>query len=207
MPERNELSLGEADLYVNDQAQKLEAGVKESLREWFRPAQPPTAPELKEEKPIASQKRQFPEATLVYQDPFSQGEQRIPVSVSAGAQDGGEKSQRVVLSLRLGAIRKRKQAILHIKIKSKNWVVPLDVLARMTYGLNCLASGEGEEVPDKFKKAGFSVRWYRQDPATGETFRVPEIGRLTTGFGQTPETFAQALANLSNHHMRLELGS
>lgn len=194
MPEQNEVPWQEADLYVSRQAQKLKERLKKSLREWFRPAQLPTVPELKEENPVAPQKWHFPEATLVYQDPFVQGEQRIPVSVSAGVkEDGGEKSQRVVLSLRLGAIRKG--------------VVPLEVLVRMTYSLDCLASGEGEEVPEKFKRTGFSVRWNRQDPKTGKTLRVPEIDRVTVGFGQTPETFARALANLSNHHMRLELGN
>lgn len=205
MPEQIELGWQKADLYVSHKAQKLEAGLKKRLKKWFKPAQQPIVPELKEENPVAPQIWNFPEATLVCQDPLCREEQRIPVSVSAGAkEDGGEKSQRVVLSLRLGAIRKGKETTL--PVKSEDWVVPLDVLARMTYGLNCLASGKGEEVPEKFRKAGFSVRWNCQDPATGKTFRVPEIGRLTTGFGQTPETFAQALADLSNYHMRLELG-
>lgn len=205
MPEQSEINWQEADLYVSSQVQKLPLEVKRRLVEWFRPAQPPTAPELEEEEPALPQNWNFLEAILIYQDPFCQEEQRIPVSVSAGVKEGGgKKSQKVVLSLKLGETRRGNQASL--SVESKDWVVPLEVLTRMTYGLDCLSLGEGEKVPESLKRVGLSVRWNRQD-SSGETFRVPEIHRLTTGFGQTPETFAQALADSSNHHMRLELGS
>jgi len=206
MSEQNELGWQKVDLYVSRQAQELAPELKERLEECFKPVQPPTAPELEEENSLAPQGWDFPEAILVYQDPLCQEEQRIPVSVSAGAnkEDGGKESQRVVLSLRLGAIREGKQTIL--SKESKDWVVPLDVLARMTYGLDCLASGGGEKVPENLKGAGFSVEWNRQD-SQGKTFRTPEIERLTIGFGQTPESFAQALADSSNHCLRLESGT
>ncbi|MBN1263796.1 MAG: hypothetical protein JW991_05605 [Candidatus Pacebacteria bacterium] len=206
--EAPKVTTGGVTFYISQGLKRLPDETKQRLRAWLKLTEKPVVPELEYEPPLELQRSATArEVDLVYQDPYYETRFNIPVWLGRDSEPGVREPSRQGVTLHLDF-----QALLPpdrgaIPADSDRWRVPLDALVRATCVFDLLEETQPERLPEGISASDYGARWNRHfQGRDGKQVRVVgmEVDRITTGCGQTWQSFSRALERSTAGCMKLD---